>query len=628
MPHTYYSQVRNPLPDPKPEPLASDGEVWKTPWDVRQFYSGETISFSTKRNTWGSRYSFTPTCYMTVKDELLSSNLVATPRFDSWWWSDLYNTAQFVEYGFACDDGKSGLNTLSRGYVLQPLDCKAGYVGHMYDMFAEGKQPYYSENFGDVLMYEFKGKKRIWKHDVNPIYGKFYQDDDTTYNVTTRGYDSFVEVVANDNPSSIKDYHSISLESPNSNFKAEVSTNTRRGGFIDAAYGDGGQDQYYPGDLEPKKKLPTDQYGVIGGFQDKEGYQYSPMPRDQKNITPSRLKLIGRLRTKPNRNPNSAGEIPSGHPLATTEQAYNLNPYTPDGVWTGPMQSYLQGGSNLTDDMVGEREGDWWDVKLFGPLISSFGTSGVGRQVFFGKTLLSTTGTGIVHSAYRYSNLELVQAGGHSNTWSLDPPPENYGYAGGDGNQENLKYQGGGYNPKSQYYDSLNVYDIENPQDLFLPSSAAPQPLEIMSYNLTEIPETATSRGRPANSIRLRLKSNFLGAQSMGDTSAFPRELAEYPHERDAKIAGLKYIQERAIPDFKTIVPDMNYDLDETYNYSELELNRAGWIGVYVLESGDGEVLKGPSATIKVSVPGGFEPVSLSAINVEYKNTKLDGSLG
>ena len=102
----------------------------------------------------------------------------------------------------------------------------------------------------------------------------------------------------------------------------------------------------------------------------------------------------------------------------------------------------------------------------------------------------------------------------------------------------------------------------------------------------------------------------------------------QVPSERAARVAALKYIQEHAIPDFETIVPDMNYDLDDTYNYSELELNKAGWIGVYVLESSDGEVLKGPSATIKLSVPGGFEPVSLSAINVEYKNTKLDGSLG
>ena len=39
-------------------------------------YAGTTISFSTKSNVWRSRYSFTPSCYMTVNNEMLSSNVI------------------------------------------------------------------------------------------------------------------------------------------------------------------------------------------------------------------------------------------------------------------------------------------------------------------------------------------------------------------------------------------------------------------------------------------------------------------------------------------------------------------------------------------------------------------------
>jgi hypothetical protein len=612
MPHTTYEQQRNPLPDTKPESLTANGDVWKAPWETRQFYSGETISFSTKRNSWGSRYSFTPTCYMTVKNELLSSNMVAHHPGDIWW----FVTARIagILQNFWCNDGKSGWNSLSHGWKHQPFDCKSGYVGYMHDLFAEGKQPFITD-FAGYPLYEFEGNQRIWKHDVNPIYGKFYQDDrnHSGYGITTRGEDSFIKVVANDNPSSIKDYHSISLESPNKHWRAEITTNERRGGFIDTAVGVGGSGQYYAGNLEPLKKLSTDQYGRIGNFQTKEGYQYSPMPRDQRNITPSRMTLIGRLQTKPNRNPNNYS-----WPFET-DQAYNLNPYTPDGEWTGGQHLYLQGGTG--EDFQGEKDNDYWDVQLFGPLISDFGHMGENREVFFGKTFLSTTGMGLVHSAFRFQPVSY-----------LDPPPENWGYAGVYGNQDNLLYSGGAYNYLNEYVDNLSVYSIGKFEG-FLSYSPASAPMTIMSYNKTEIVETDITAGRLGNSIRLRLPVNFIGRNSyevgeVGYSTAFPNEVMQVPSERAARVAALKYIQEHAIPDFETIVPDMNYDLDDTYNYSELELNKAGWIGVYVLESSDGEVLKGPSATIKLSVPGGFEPVSLSAINVEYKNTKLDGSLG
>jgi hypothetical protein len=244
---------------------------------------------------------------------------------------------------------------------------------------------------------------------------------------------------------------------------------------------------------------------------------------------------------------------------------------------------------------------------------------GENREVFFGKTLLSTTGMGLVHSAFRF------EPEGY-----LDPPPENFGYAGEYGNQDNLLYSGGAYNYLNEYVDNLSVHNI-GMFDGFLSYAPASAPMTIMSYNKTEIVKTDTAEGRPGNSIRLRLPINWLGSRGF-EASYFSQlglfEVEQYAPEKAARVAALKYIQENAIPDFETIELDSNYDLDDTYNYSELELNKAGWIGVYVLESDDGEMLKGPSATIKLSVPGGFEPVSLSAINVEYKNTKLDGSLG
>ena len=162
MPHTTYEEVRNPFPDPKPESLTANGDVWRTPWDTRQFYSGETISFSTKRNSWGSRYSFTPTCYMTVKNELLSSNMVAYQPIDIWWFVTARITG--IIKNFWCNDGKSGWNSLSRGWKHQPFDCKSEYVGYMHDLFAEGKQPFITD-FAGLNLYEFEGNQRIWKHN-------------------------------------------------------------------------------------------------------------------------------------------------------------------------------------------------------------------------------------------------------------------------------------------------------------------------------------------------------------------------------------------------------------------------------------------------------------------------------
>ena len=47
---------------------------WERPRQKIQVNSGVTIAFSTKSNSWVSRYSFTPSCYMNVGSELLSNS--------------------------------------------------------------------------------------------------------------------------------------------------------------------------------------------------------------------------------------------------------------------------------------------------------------------------------------------------------------------------------------------------------------------------------------------------------------------------------------------------------------------------------------------------------------------------
>tara|TARA_R110000772_G_scaffold13346_2_gene39678 strand:+ start:1597 stop:2514 length:918 start_codon:yes stop_codon:yes gene_type:complete len=144
-------------------------------------YSGTTIAFSTKANVWKTRYSFAPTCYITMNNDFLSSNL-------------------------------------------------------------------HDENSTTM----------VWKHDENTTHNSFYG----YYSVP-----SFLEVVSNQNPSSVKIFKALSIESSSLDWEGSVYTNKGRG----------------------TEALQT---GSLDGFIEKEGNQYSSMPRSEINST-SNLTLAG-----------------------------------------------------------------------------------------------------------------------------------------------------------------------------------------------------------------------------------------------------------------------------------------------------------------------------------------------
>ena len=129
----------------------------------------KTFAFSTRSDTWTSRYSFDPTCYMTSGNKMLSS----------------------------------------------------------------------------------KDNKGVWLHDQLSARNKFYGE------LTAK---SSVTVSANQDPSAVKMYKSLSLETNTKNGTSVVCTNV---------------------EYEGKEK----QKGSITSFEKKEGFQYAEMPRDVLNST-------------------------------------------------------------------------------------------------------------------------------------------------------------------------------------------------------------------------------------------------------------------------------------------------------------------------------------------------------
>ncbi len=271
-------------------------------------YTGTTISFSTKSNVWRSRYSFTPSCYMTVNNEMLSSN---------------------IEVGDV-----SGITDLGSDYNMGPENAISFY------------------GVGAVMSSQFplNGNSRVWKHDVNSVYNHFYNAPVAP---------SSVEVVSNDNPSSVKIFKSLSLESSTTGWEGEVYTNEDRG-------------------------EQAQQQGFFLNFIEKEGVQYAEIPKDLLNST-GNLYLVGRVLLK--------------------QQLY---PFDNEGNWIGNyIQEYNWFGPSLdaNGDPVAPyaEEGDvvpaeTWDVPLWGPPLAGFPSAG-SSGVFFGKSLLSVTEDGEIYSA-------------------------------------------------------------------------------------------------------------------------------------------------------------------------------------------------------------------------------------
>ena len=147
----------------------------------RSHYTGETIAFSHNGGFWKTRYSFTPTCYAVLDNDMISTN---------------------------------------------------------------GTSPFAESDANDRL---------FWHHpDVNETHNNFYG----------RRYPSKVSVVSNQDPSSVKIFKSISLESDSGQWRGMCSTN------INSYLGENADEI---------------QMGVIEGFTRKEGTEYSELPRSVVN---------------------------------------------------------------------------------------------------------------------------------------------------------------------------------------------------------------------------------------------------------------------------------------------------------------------------------------------------------
>ena len=273
-------------------------------------YAGTTISFSTKSNVWRSRYSFTPSCYMTVNNEMLSSNVIIS--------------------GFTT----TITNPITGGAIVNYSSSQLGIS--IYE------NPFSQLN---TSIWPINGNSRAWKHDVNSVYNHFYNAPVAP---------SSVEVVSNDNPSSVKIFKSLSLESSTMGWEGEVYTNEDRG-------------------------EQAQQQGFFLNFIEKEGVQYAEMPKDLLNST-GNIYLVGRVRL--------------------TEQ---LNPFDGNGNWGGNWGTEMHWDFDQETYTGGYTEGDpipleTWDVPLWGPPLAGFPTAGY-SGVFFGKTLLSVTEDGEIYSA-------------------------------------------------------------------------------------------------------------------------------------------------------------------------------------------------------------------------------------
>tara|TARA_R110002096_G_scaffold7761_4_gene33217 strand:+ start:2055 stop:3398 length:1344 start_codon:yes stop_codon:yes gene_type:complete len=425
-------------------------------------------------------------------------------------------------------------------------------LGADYNLTPENAISFYNVGANMSRQFPINGNSRAWKHDVNSAYNHFYNAPVAP---------SSVEVVSNDNPSSVKIFKSLSIESSTAEWEGEVYTNEDRG-------------------------EEAQQQGAFLKFIEKEGVQWAEMPKDLINST-GNIYLVGRVRLK-----------------------QQLLPFDNDGNWIGNyIQEYNFFGPSLdaNGDIVApySEEGDvvpteTWDVPLWGPPISGFGTGG-GSGVFFGKSLLSVTEDGEIYSA-----LPQLYPGN----------PDSYGY----------KKNG----------------------------------IKLLSYTNSHQPIShLTGDWKPPNSIRLRLGRTNLSQQQVvltGFIEELLNDVEAFSPWTSCAEMGFPPCTPGCFTDYE------NFDLGVTscstaffgYEPTEedleagyfssgafssavitdpnafFEINKNGWVGVYVMgdPSLNGDMMRGPYAGIKLTLPSPSEPIELFAINVDYEKTKLDGSLG
>jgi len=241
-------------------------------------YNGTTVAFSTKANVWKTRYSFAPTCYMTMSNDFMSSNLTGM----------------------------------------------------------------FSNNMA-------------WKHDVNNTYNRFYD----------QGYPSSLEVVSNNNPSAVKIFKSLSIESNTTNWTGSVYTNKDRG-------------------------MTALQEGNFTAFTEKEGNQYNAMPRSRINST-SHIVFVGSIRR--------IHLVPSEASAATgLGEGYYPDPGSFTGAlsypWIYEDGSYevpLVGGSQISVDFGSTNNPQ---IALFGSALQTLDAYGASTQLDSNNNFPALSSTG------------------------------------------------------------------------------------------------------------------------------------------------------------------------------------------------------------------------------------------
>lgn len=105
-------------------------------------------------------------------------------------------------------------------------------------------------NCGDIML-SSKDASGVWRHDVN-------EDRNNFYGVQSR---SSLDIVSNDDPSAVKIFKSISLETNQDGWGATFYTN------------------------DEDKGKNRQQSNTVYGFDDKEGFKYLEVPRSKENST-------------------------------------------------------------------------------------------------------------------------------------------------------------------------------------------------------------------------------------------------------------------------------------------------------------------------------------------------------
>lgn len=575
---------------------------WKRPEQKIQVNSGVTIAFSTKSNSWVSRYSFTPSCYMNVGSELLSNS-------------------QTVEAAWG-EDGQGGVIPLHVG-------ANPGYEKH--DFFYEQYRGYFDTAAAFTPALYLFNLNMIYRHDVNSEYNTFY-DNDT--------YMSSVEVVANDNPSAVKHFKSLSLESNSSDWVGSVYTNEDRGS-------------------------DAEQFGDLGVFEEREGNQYAAIPKSTISGV-GNIQLIGKL---PLEKVWAEG-YPPNHPFGWTLKARGFMPYKlnedtaswayPNGEaeWQGGFTEFHHWIWGENDNEVIEsffNPSETWHIPLFGLPNSSFSTQGeVG--VFFGKKMHSTTASGVLHTALPTEgvNFSGYGAGLHRIQDSVLPSaiytgakPPNYmttplritAYSS-TGSETTL--MGGVDVPPNSITLKLHRRLRKNDEGQYIANDPV---VNMEQYELLkELHDAIVAEVEPYDIAPTPLSHHYMPSCEEGDLNSDGEAV---PYEDCGERPGITWVAGTYGGEYvdsvtgETVIWD-NPPYSETYlgpprkcfsagcDYSENEIALAGWIGVYAMSDPrlNGETMKGPYAGIKLYLPEASEPIELFAINVDYEKTKLDGSLG